>query len=284
MLQVTPINEYSAPSYPTAAAVQDDPSLLIAMPRRWRRRPALCAAMALILSSGLYSCSSEHQLPSPTLLREAIPSAMGDLPSDYPSAPLSDEKKGKTMLRIPLFSYGDGRGAFGCSSVAPPVFLSEDEAAQVIREEALKYGVDFSDSAVIRNASLPVTSLYGNTPDPSRQTSDLNLDGYDKALDIGFEFVSSADVSAWQEKNPEYMSTVQSFDMKQVAVSLSESVANTAVFYDPYCVDFKAFDDYIDNENSHIEDYITEQKQHSLDDLRLQVRGFLEWLAAEGVI
>ena len=41
----------------------------------------------------------------------------------------------------PIFQHGEGRGATGCIVMSPPVFLSEEEALQVIREEMAAKGV-----------------------------------------------------------------------------------------------------------------------------------------------
>ena len=35
----------------------------------------------------------------------------------------------------PIFQHGEGRGATGCIVMSPPVFLSEEEALLVVREE-----------------------------------------------------------------------------------------------------------------------------------------------------
>jgi hypothetical protein len=41
----------------------------------------------------------------------------------------------------PIFERGEGRGADGCMVMSPPVFLSEEAALQVIREEMAVKGV-----------------------------------------------------------------------------------------------------------------------------------------------
>jgi hypothetical protein len=44
----------------------------------------------------------------------------------------------------PIFEHGEGRGATGCVVVTFPVFLSEEEAMQVIREELAEHGIDLT--------------------------------------------------------------------------------------------------------------------------------------------
>ena len=261
-LEVRPVKNYQEPKYPTKAAVVLDPSVLRALPRRWSARPAVCAALALTLATGLYSCSR----------------------ADPDNLPVGGAESLETGLAIPIFEHGNGRSSFGCVSVAPPVFLSEDEAAQVIREEAAKYGIDFSGEKSIEGR-FPTTNLYGDQSlaDATWEGS-LELDGYDSSLGVGFEFVSQSDVNMWQITGNMWVS-VEMFDMKGTATRLADATRNVVVFYDP------GKDNSIEFKRDTDEDYATyraryeaEQKAQMHENLRAQVRDFLEWLAAQGVI
>ena len=53
----------------------------------------------------------------------------------------SDEGK---ITVAPIFKHGEGRGATGCIVVSPPVFLSEEEALQIVKEELAKHGVQLA--------------------------------------------------------------------------------------------------------------------------------------------
>jgi len=67
----------------------------------------------------------------------------------------------------PIFEHGKGRGVFG-GEVAPPRFLTEEEARNVIVDEAKKAGVTFvAGGPVLPNISVPITS---------RQTRDEDYD------------------------------------------------------------------------------------------------------------
>ena len=52
----------------------------------------------------------------------------------------AEPEAAKTTV-APIFEHGDGRGATGCVVVSPPVFLSEEEGMQILREELAKHGV-----------------------------------------------------------------------------------------------------------------------------------------------
>ena len=59
---------------------------------------------------------------------------------------------------------------------------------------------------------------------------------------------------------------------------LADCTDNVAVFYDPTA------DDYRDFTGSNEESYVESSKEQSLEELRAQVRDFLQWLKAQGVI
>jgi hypothetical protein len=262
-----PVRGYSIPKYPTNQDVRLNPAILSAMPGRWNGKPAVCVALSLTLSTGLFACSSGA--PNETSQSSAIQTTITTTPvlTTIPSTT-------RPTLAVPLFEHGDGRGFFGCVVVAPPVFLSEDEACQVIREEAATQGVHFNEAKSLAGSSFPSTDIYDYSGEGTAQTwaGMLELDGYDAALDIGFEFVSQSDLLAWNIKGGSPGGISETYDMKDTARRLSQSVANTAVFYDP-CVDYSK-EKYEEST----------QKSYRLDRLREQVRDFLSWLAAQQII
>ena len=266
-LKITPVRHYFIPKYPTKMDVRISPAILRAVPRRWDVKPAVCMALMFTLSTGLYGCADGNN-------------AGGGVSTGGNTA---------LSLSIPIFEHGVGRGSYGCSSVAPPVFLSEEEALQVIREEAEARGVNFDDTKSIEGDHFPATNEYDidGTDNNTTWEGTLELDGYDSTLGIGFEFVSQEDVVAWENKDTEMLCSVSSFYMKSTAERLADVVKNTAVFYDPASnyEDFK-YDwngDSADYE-TYMNQYTAEQKERMLEDLREQVRDFLDWLAAEGII
>jgi hypothetical protein len=153
----------------------------------------------------------------------------------------------------PVFVHGEGRGATGCVVVNPPIFLSEDEARQVMMEEAKRAGITISARRTIKNIQVPVTELLlppregyeGPIEEkgPPTQLGTLELDGTDPKRNVSFEFVSEDDYIAW--KNPKTpISMVQPYDFidvtQRVRNGLTQSNVKGAygVFYDP-CVGYK---------------------------------------------
>lgn len=293
-IPLTPVSSAKMPKYPTREQALAHPSMLCATPHRWIRHPALCAALLFTVSSGLAGCSSpgagsyssSTNSPQPVSTEtvtepssaEAVESAVESGAPSIVEAPVSDQDLLDT--NIPVFTHGSGRGSYGCVSVAPAVFLSEEEALQVIQEEAAAQGVTFTESKTV-SGTFPATSL-DPTGQPETATYDgaLELDGYNSQLKIGFEFVSQLDVAEWETPNP-MEASVSTYNMLDTAQRLGESAPGVAVFYDPTSDDWEEFGDVYDYDESA---YVAAQKEKSLEDLRAQVRDFLQWLSAQGVI
>lgn len=259
--KVTPVHRYFVPKYPTKTDVLMDPAILNALPQRWKSIPSLCVALTLTLSTGLYGCAKADTRDK-------------------------EESEKDLNVSVPFFTHGEGRGAYGCIMVAPAVYLSEEEALQIIREEAEAQGVDFSDTKSIKGMHFPSTNIYYGDDKYETWKGSIELDGYDSDLQIGFEYVSQDDVMEWA-KQTDYWCSVTELDMMGTGERLSKAVKNTAVFYDPgsnsdeYEMDWEA-----DSETrlAYEEAYRTEQKKLMQENLRAQVRDFLDWLVAEGIL
>jgi hypothetical protein len=259
-LKVEPVLFYGTPKYPTKDAVRADPLILNTLPRRWSGMPALCVALSLSLSTGLIGCSNNNDR--------------------------DDDDDDDLRVSVPFFAHGEGRGAYGCVMVAPAVYLSEEEALQIIKEEAKAKGVVFDDTKTIRGTRFPATNINMGDDEYETWQGSIELDGYDSDLQIGFEYVSENDVNDWAKETDSWCS-VSDYDMKGTAERLSKVVKNTAVFYEPgsdpnaFEMDWEADSETIDK---YFGSYESEQKELMLENLRAQVRDFLDWLAAEGII
>ena len=54
-----------------------------------------------------------------------------------------------------MFPHGSDRGAWGCVSVTPPIFMTEAEAREVIEEELANYGLRFEkDAFTVENVHI----------------------------------------------------------------------------------------------------------------------------------
>lgn len=278
-MQVEKVRSYPVPRYPTAVQFHEGENIARYVPRRWRGKRLVGQVLLFTAMTGLCSCTVPHT--------ETVQETAEKTPwylQMFGSEPESGETQ-MAPLSVPLFVHGNGRGSFGCDSVLPPVYLSEDEAAQVIRETAMEYGVQFSRKSekTVESKKLPYTNIYGAEMDDTYKGT-LALDGYDDTLKIGFEYVSQSDVAEWH-KDTDMMSSVETFDMKGTAERLTDALTGTAVFYDPG-MDYSTMPEWHSEEDwdRAVDEYCALQKERMMEDLRAQVVDFLEWLKGQGVI
>lgn len=281
-MELKPIKRYVPPRYPTHDVLLEHPEILRFVPKRWRGNKLVLATLG---AAAMLLVSCRHQSLS---VREH--------PVDAPYV-------------APIFLHGEGRGGFGCVAVNPPVLLSEDEAFQVIRDEAKRTGIRFvRNGCTLSNVNVPCSTRFQGwlepetfvespagttptTPDSIRyayqyqigELRDLVLDGYDSTLRIAIEFISLEDYRAWKQPKPpksyELTSSFNIIDICSTAVKFQNATNNDSlhttlgVFYDPMCRDSWGE-----------RDGTRWAREASKEDLRLQVRDFIAWLKAQGII
>ncbi|MDF2673838.1 MAG: hypothetical protein K0R09_2103 [Clostridiales bacterium] len=277
-MDIKPVKKYKSPKYPIKQAVRNNPELLKLVPERWKKSLYVNAALSSLLIFTLTSC------------REGEVSGKSQTE--------------KNALVAPVFDHANGRGSFGCMSISPPSFLSEEEAFQVIQEEGKKFGISFEKEGLnIENVSIPETKYFlkpeeqvegnksykdnGGVIDSSK-TGDLKLDGYDSVKKIGYEFVSREDYDNWKVEEGIY-SSVQDFDFLSTANLLRDGLlknngeASIGVFYNPM-VNLSREELRIEDEDRDWEALDAKVKSMGEDELRKQVKDFLEWLKAQGIM
>ena len=272
-MRVHPVRRYPRPRFPTRAILTAHPELLRLVPQRWRRNPVVLAGRALAGGVITRRWSGRH----------------GALAAHG----------------APVFQHGDGRGAFGCIAVNPPVFLTEAEAQQVVAEEAVKAGVLFGpDVHSLWEVARPGTSTQPPPNAPSRPASGLTplvLDGVDRQRQVGYEFVSISDFTAWDSRAPGkyWILSAGICDMRGEAEALRKEIHRAApagafaVFYDPAVGredggaaatgEPERPRDNADRQRLR-EHKETTAKEVAREELRRQVRDFVQWLKGEGVI
>lgn len=198
----------------------------------------------------------------------------------------------------PIFVHGDGRGSAGCVVVAPPVFLSEEEALQVIREELAKVGVTLGEGMPLADVKVeyedPESRIafanddwLGDVPRSTVQPADLSA--LDRNRRVGVSYITTKDYDQYRGG---VFSTVTSWNTRDLAQKVADSVREQArrdlyvgVFYDP--MESWDFDDVAsakpDEEESEswksrFDKVEAAAKRRSRDQLRKQVRDFVAWL------
>lgn len=289
-MKVKPVGKSHSPAYPTERQAALDTGLLGPLPKRWRHSRAVLGGMAALALLSAAGCSQSQPDSSPD----------------------------GTYLTAPIFEHGGGSGALGCDVAVPPVFLSETEALAIIREEAAKVGLLFKDKPPKAVVSMPLHEgeTYGGTKTYVQYGDDIGLDAYNAEKGIGLAFVSQGESKATYttEDGGSFTSSLVQCNMKQRAEdalqgwSQMEGNGIIAAFYDPECSSRELYrryeeeyrDSVVDwNEKSEQDEeyrlfhpeptfpqdaYEREVRELSEDNLRAQVRDFIEWLQGQGVI
>lgn len=337
-MKVKPVVYYRKPGYPTGADIQSCPGLLKCVPDRWAKNGVVLTALGMSLA--LCACGARGDVePGTAVQGDAEPgtavqgdeepggTAQGGLNqagrSGSGTAGDNVSREGREQggqgdtggqtedraagngLVAPVFIHGAGTGAYGCIAVTAPFFLSEEEAYEIIKSEAERYGdIAFTRKSppVLEDVKLPESRLYSGAAEKKGtvREGDLCLDGADAENRIAFEFISKDDVYEWRKENEEAAATVTLYDAKGTAEKLREELVSygphmsLGIFYDP-CNDVDmdgALDamakaeeqgETFDWDGAKLENE-ARARAKSEELLRAQVRDFLDWLKGQGVI
>ena len=281
-MRVEPVDAYDTPAYGTREQELALPETLPGLERRAFIRVIGTAGAALILL---------------------------DLTGCNDSAP-EPQADGKQYV-APIFEHGKGSAAAGCVVVAPPVFTSEEEALEIIKDELAKAGVRFTRTGVElarvkikpgHEAWAETVAINGQeeyrqaiTDSPPRP---LRLDLMDPKLRVGVLFVSLSRFFELGGQSSE--TTVQVYPFKAIAKRVAEHLKGAekgtyfAVFYDPA--------DGVDRESESAlrpmmfnsgdrdawikiwEQAKKEAHARSAEQIREQARDFASWLKEQGML
>lgn len=297
-MESRPLKRYSRPGYPTRLQVLARPQLLRRhLPSAWRESAGMAGAVALLLATN--GCTRNAPDTPPTVDGKTVEEVVHG--ATEPPVPT------KAAWVAPIFEHGEGRGSAGCVAVAPPVFLSEEEALQTIIEQFKQSGVDITKTNTImpelaveqdfkwvrefRKESSPtggtgtVRILRGELRGTVKP---LEVDGKTGGGKIAFEFVSQSDYYSFGAGPP--MSTARQYDFKSVAEAFAGRVAETntviyfGTFYDPLTSPFDMpIRESLRGQAVH-QQRIEDARELSKSLLRQQVLDFVNWLQAQGAI
>jgi hypothetical protein len=294
-MKVTPIKQYLDPTFPTHSILDERPELLRLVPRRWQANPVVMTALT---TAALLACGWK--------------ASAANKPTAKPQS-----------IVAPVFSHGTGEAGFGgIGSSMPTVFIPEDEARRIISNEARIAGINFAlDSLKLEGVTVPVTDRFAARRNDNPKTSlqpvskerSLWIDGTDPKRNISFEYVSKDDFNKWERdyttttevkdpvtgasstKTTYFFCTVYDISTKDAAVRLQKELTEAnpegvyAVFYDPAITakQIKPYTEVPPEKNKRLAVWKAMENQANKtarEDLRAQVRDFIKWLKAEGVI
>jgi len=288
-----PKKRFSNPKYPPKLQVLSDPAILEKnIPLSWRKSREMTGAVAILLAANLSSCSK-------------VGAALGN----------------SQAIVAPIFNHGSGRGTVGCVVVTPPVFLPEEEALSIITEELSKKGLKFTQKNVkfeqvtIPSRTAKMEYFKKNGFDTAEEKIVANpgpgavfeVDLVDSKKKVAVEYINSRDYV--ENGGPSKNSTVMNYNFKEAAEYLDKQIKEKGpkmyfgTFYDPVTMPednairkvaekFHCWDEnyqgdkdecskqYQKEVNAEVEKW----KALSKEQLKLQVKDFVDWLKAQGVI
>ena len=252
----------SAP-LPTAAEVAADPTLLSVAPPRAPRGIGAVLGAGLIgsLLSQLSGCAKESEKP-PVATLDA------DYAADDAKAAERAEaaRQAVATLVAPILQKAmdeDGRGAFGCIAVDPPIVLSENEALDLIEQEFAKAGIKLHDCYKLTGFTRTRTDWkaprkpmnkeqedewrYVESPDgdPARpKKSEPGSWVFDFATEDGsllVEFLSRDDYDKLKDSKYGRNGSVAAYNLPRIAVRFGDELSTrtngapvtVALFFDP---------------------------------------------------
>lgn len=293
-MEIKPVKNAASPQYPVREEVSSD-QIKACVPQRWADSRAAKVALGTLAAMTLAGCTPQVAAGgplAPETVTEVTASQCAVLEA-LETAVVDGAPMGKTMLYFlsiaPLFLHGEGMGAFGCDMVTPPAFLSEDEALSVINTVAKEYGLKFAsaNSPVLNNVLQPVTNIYAPEIKADSDTfMTMTTEFADAEHGVALEFVSVEDVKSWH-KEAGIATSVESYATQDAAEQLSEALESAVPENFESCTVGVLYDPCETTEVKNGEDPRAAEAQsrdESKAQLAAQVKDFLEWLKAEGVI
>lgn len=287
-LSAHPVRRIPSPRYPMRLDVLADASLLEKLPPGWLSAPDVARLAAALVTLGFSGCDNPAT-------------------SNAPSQSTPGANARKAALVAPVFEHGNGvaagRGAMGCIAVAAPVYLSEEDAIQVITEELSQHGLDLTK----RNEPLAEVIIHGRKVESAFDwasqthglhvedvTGPLRIDLLDPVRHIGVEFVNATEYE--ELGGPD--GSEWAVDLKATAARVGDAVRTqgeglcVGLFYDPVrscsllALPAKADsrEPEEDNRQSQWAATSEEAREESRRLLRMQVRDFVDWLKGQGVL
>jgi hypothetical protein len=296
-MKAKPVERNRAPAYPTRAELLAREGFLgSCLPRGWRVGKRLAGAVTFLAAANLTGCGDSPLNPF-VERRVGVQTA-----ADRSTALSSVIDSEAAAVVAPIFEHGEGRGATGCVVVTFPVFLSEEEAMQVIREELAEHGIELTSAPDLKGLTvMPRTRPGENEPFTDEQPTPkpLSMDGIDDLNQVAVKYISETDCEKLDWTRCYGM--VTEYDSKGMARHVAEQIKErgrqrlyAGVFYDPL-VDLEfGFDEWGADED--VEEETPEQWEAAYQKirsrsaakakqlLRRQAEDFVAWLGRQGVL
>jgi len=295
-MKLSPVRKYRGANYPTREILNQHPELLRVLPRRWQNSPVVLGTLAGLLAmmeqSPLQAAETNSLHVAPIFEHGSGQGAFGCVAVSPPV--FLTEAEAREVIEEEARKAGVDFSERGhkLNRVSLPV---TDEFAFLERMD--QNGGKKQEKAGKKS-----------------QTGDLELSGWNAKSQVGYKFVAIDDFRAWESKDRNGMCTVSEYDLLDAAKRLQAGLGSAkesgtvAVFYEPAgsaSRNLKFPEPPAEPKNGKVlteaekqtqeratekawaeysKKYEATAKNAGKEDLRSQVRDFLSWLKAQGVI
>ena len=295
-MKISPLRKYRGADYPTREILQRHPELLRVLPRRWQNSPVVLGTLAGLLA----------------MMEQSTASGADKTPLQV--APVFEHGSGQGAFGCVAVSPP----VFLTEAEAREVIEEEAKKAGInFSERGHKLNgvaLPVTDEFAFLDRMDQTSGKKPQKPAKKSQTGDLELNGWSVKLQAGYKFVALAEFRAWEDKDSNRGCTVSKYDMLDAARRLQAGLGSAkesgtvAVFYEPAGTaprDLKYPEPPAEPKNGKAlteadkkaqelaakkawEEYSKKHeaaaKKAGAEDLRMQVRDYIEWLKAQGVI
>ena len=248
-ITVTPVKKYAPPKYPTLTDAQTDPKLLRKLPSRWEKNAAVVAAVGMLGAMSLTACGVSEITTNGNLT-----------PTSFTS------EQGTTNFLNYKYNYPYVAGGDG-----PPKALTEQDILAII-ENMLEYeGLNLESDL----------SKY-----PNITNDEIIMYDFEHQVAIGYNW--------YQEESHKNYDGILMGRFSEPGLNPDDE-EQLKIFYEYMAKLNELYGEYHDEDNILI-DEIYYQKRDEIqaeyvatikpfeEELRQQVRDFIEWLQAQGII
>ncbi len=269
-MQLKPVKIKKELGFPTINEFAQNPELLYKnIPSSWLKNKYVAASLAMFVLCGNVG---NAQVPTKNQIQYVLQQDQKKKTSKKKITQKVKEVKKQERNEIPdTINVIEYSGSVGCVSVAPPVYITEKEAYEIILN-------------IFKEENIELDTI--NCPEikfilqPNDREVKLKIDAYNKEHNIAVEYVTSADKKLTNVVNT-HLSSGYNYFREPDARFIYDELKNQGYKYSGVFYDEPVYADYTEK---NWDESIEKAKQEIKSNLIKQVHEFIIWLKNEGIL
>lgn len=276
-MKIKPVKKSKKPNYPTIELYINNPVLLSKnVPENWLKNSCVATSLATFILLGS---------PKIKVQASCINTEITDK-IDYNQNDSIKEIIKDSVKIAPIFAHGEGSGSTGCVVMSPPVFISENEAKELIfkrlKKEGFNLKIENTDTIQFKSKQIDQIKEYPEI------NFVIKMDAYDSLLNFAIIYVSKEDYKNFVDIENWSRWSVKSYQTKKAAELIRNGFiengkTNAVVFYEP----LRTGNKYTSRELMELElkgeSYELIERNFSKQLLLEQVEDFIKWIKQENI-